>query len=385
MSLASVLRGVATVGGAAIGGYGQDQSLKVKQLLEQAKLDQEAQRNAVMNRVALAGIDPDLQGRIAGSRAAATVQPDVDKAKLLSPIHTEEAVNTATKLSPIKVDEAVDTATRTAPITQANQAAGAEASAAAAERHAPPIAVSNKDGSQTLVTRQDAIGQQKAASGAGGMGGVRGLGPGGVFGAGSGLGSVKEMQAANPNLKKFEEGFLNNTSDLTALDRFRSKLASDLATHGFISAATASEAERELAAHNPDLAVYGRNLKQWVVSDMNLSRGGTDERARMDQAVSGLSVPLSSMPLDQRQTFLNQMWEARDARLDGLVQSATAAKAILDRVSAGAGGGPSPSHGGGDNAAQVSPLRAQYDAAVAHLKAQHKTAADILKTLGDPP
>jgi hypothetical protein len=144
------------------------------------------------------------------------------------------------------------------------------------------------------------------------------------------------MQAANPNLKAFEKGFLaddpKTQSQLNALDRFRQRLAGDLATHGLITAATASEAERELAQTNPDLVVYGRNLKQWIVSDLNLSRSATDKRGALDMEVSGLSIPLSSMPAAQRASYINQIWEARDARLSGLQTAANTAQVMLDRV-----------------------------------------------------
>jgi hypothetical protein len=144
------------------------------------------------------------------------------------------------------------------------------------------------------------------------------------------------MQAANPNLKAFEKGFIadgpQTASQLGALDRFRQRLANDLATHGLITDAESSEAERELAATNPELVVYGRNLKQWIVSDLNLSRNATDKRGALDMEVSGLSMPLSSMPLPQRQAYVHQIWEARDARLKGLQTAAQTAQVMLDRV-----------------------------------------------------
>jgi hypothetical protein len=186
---------------------------------------------------------------------------------------------------------------------------------------------------RTGLTEQ--IGGGKVTGGGAG-GSLRGLGQGGVFGAGSGIGAVNEMSAANPHLKTFENGFLTDgpqtQSQLNALDRFRQRLAGDLATHGLITAATASEAERELAQTNPDLVVYGRNLKQWIVSDLNLSRSATDKRGALDMEVSGLSIPLSSMPAAQRADYIHQIWEARDARLAGLKTAAETAQVMLDRV-----------------------------------------------------
>lgn len=347
-SILDIIGRTAGVAGQFVQGYGEDQKLNVARVLAQAKADEEAKRNAVLNRVALAGIDPDTQGLIAGAKANAE-----NPAKLA--LHRGEAdidVDKASRMAPIEVKKAVDTETQTAPIKVSTANQEHQFAADHPAQSFTPVTTTGADGRQhvsTLNTKtgelKDTGAQAKEAT-TGGASMVRGLGPGGVIGAGSGVASVEEMKAANPNLKKFEQGFLNmGPSELTALDRFRQKLAGDLQTHGFISAATAAEAERELAASNPALVQYGRNLKQWVVSDMNVSRGGTDERARMDQAVSGLSIPLSAMPVDQRADYLNQMWQAREARLKGLEKGAMAASAILERVYSGAGvptGGATP-------------------------------------------
>ncbi len=206
-------------------------------------------------------------------------------------------------------------------------------------------------------------------------GGTRGFGQGGVFGAGSGIGSVNEMKAANPNLKTYEKQFIGNlpTASLTAVDRFRQRLADDIKVNGFISAAKATEAERELAAYNPDLVVYGRNLAQWVISDLNLSRGSTDERQRLDFHVSGLSTPLSSMPPAQREVFLTQMWEARDGRLDGLSRAAAAATKMLGKISGEAGA----TDGGGKTATSSAGKPSISSAEAAALKTQGFTDAQI--------
>lgn len=197
---------------------------------------------------------------------------------------------------------------------------------------------------------------------------TRGFGQGGVFGAGSGVGSVNEMTSANPNLKTYEKTFLGDvpTGSLTAIDRFRQRIADDLKVNGFISAAKATEAERELAAYNPDLVVYGRNLAQWIISDLNLSRGATDERQRLDFHVSGLGTPMSSMPKQQRETFINQMWEARDGRLAGLQQASKAATKMLEKI-----------HGQGGGAAGGTAKPSISQAEAAALKAQGFTDAQI--------
>jgi hypothetical protein len=355
----NALPGISTAIGQGFAGYGQDDQIKVKEALAQAKAIQDADNARVLNRVRLAGIDPTIQGSIAGARAQAEVQPHITeaggKAQAEVQPHIAEAAGKVLAETPGLVERAKEMT----PIKQdadiATHRANRLTDVANPENKFIPVVTTAADQSQRVSSFDTHTGgvtegavEAKAPAGGGAGGSVRGLGQGGVFGAGSGLGAVKEMAAANPNLKKFEQGFLSDmpTSDLGALDRFRQKLAGDLQTHGFISAGTATEAERELAAQNPALVVYGRNLKQWIVADLNLSRGATDERQRLDMAVSGLGVPLSSMPPAQRADYINQIWEARDARLAGLQTAAAAAQKMLDRVS-GTTGTPSPTPGAG--------------------------------------
>ncbi len=393
MGVLNVLGQAATVVGKGYEGYGQDEDSKVKDALAQAKAAEDAKRNAVLNRVAMAGIDPTVQGDLSRSRSAGTTEganPGLaSRERLLGAIRTTNKVaDINATAAPTANAEALKIDTTAGPEAHAaglkakellpvNVEQAKQESANAAANAAPTIVPTDKGvfkvprtGPASAVVDENGKPVIKSATGTTG-GTLRGLGQ--VFTAGSGIGSVHEMGKANANMKAFEKGFLSDvpTSQLDAVDRFRQKLANEIQTHGVLSAATASEAERELAASNPDLAVYGRNLAQWIVGDLNVSKGGTDEKARRDEAVSGLKIPLSSMPLPQRVQYINQIWEGRDARYSGLETSAKTAQAILDRVSGSVGNDATPKLG-------------SREAAGAHLKAQGKTDAEILKTLGPP-
>jgi hypothetical protein len=177
-----------------------------------------------------------------------------------------------------------------------------------------------------------------------GAGGARGFGTGGVFGAASGLGSIKEMHAAHPNLAKFEVGLLSeepNSPTLKYFDNYRAGIlnAAKHASGGYGSIGNAisgfinSGAAEEMARMNPALGEYMRNMAQWIVSDLNLTRNASDERGRMDQIASSvLALPLSSMPIANRVHYVHQVIQGRQARLSGLDRVVPAAESMLDRL-----------------------------------------------------
>ncbi len=369
MGVLDVLGQAATVVGKGFQGYGEDEQNRAAQVLAEAKAAQEAERNRIASRVALAGIDPTVQGDLARSRSAGTTEganPGLaSRERILGAIRTTNKVaDINATAAPTANAEALKIDTTAAPeahaagmkakelepinVEQAKQES--ENAAAAGERHAAPTIVPTdngvvrvpRHGSAEVVTDQNGQPVIKTAAGAG-AGMVR-FGQGGPLGAASGLASIKEMHAAHANMQAFEKGLLGDipTTQLDALDRFRQRLASGL-HDGVFDAAKASEAERELAKTNPELVTYGRNLAQWIVGDMNLSRGGTDARARQDENVSGLSVPLSSMTPAQRATYIQQIWEGRMARTSGLDQAVPAVEAMLKRA-AGTHGTTAPDH-----------------------------------------
>lgn len=396
MSVLDVLRQGASIAGAGYKGYAEDQDTNVREALASAKAQQEAERNRVLNLLTQKEIArqnpgdagfPQYKAAEIATTAPATTAANVADITATAQPKANAALTEFNTLEPAKRTAAV--ATQGALLPGEVSKAGQVAAATAANTPATNVITSgtNDEGKNVIVTGKNKGNPDLKVTGigkpeTGGLGGLtRGLGPGGVIGAGSGLASIEEMDKANPNMKKFEQGLLGNvpTSQLGALDRFRSKLAEDIRTHGMISAATATEAERELALTNPALATYGRNLKQWVIGDLNTSRGATDERQRLDMAVSGLAIPLSSMSPADRATYLNQTWEGRDARLAGLKRGGAAASAILDRVAGQAGGGRGATPGGGGSSSG-SPQQQLWDAAV-----KLHGEAKVLKEYGPRP
>lgn len=384
MGFLSFLSPAITAASDVAGGYAQGQEKVKAQQLQQALLAQKQKRQDAIDALSKRNIESEIAHRGEHDDTGVTYQQDADGNIIALPTHlpnagaakptapiaaapTPEGAPTGPALSPspsagpsasaiesasppatpvtpaigIKTGiKGVDPVARAVKIAQATKAIPTYSDLHPRDTYSATPGIDPATGKPTVYTLNTKTGKL-ASTGVGrpepaGGNSLRGLGQGGVFGAGSGIGAVNEMQAANPNLKAYEKGFLvdgpDTPSQLGALDRFRQRLANDLATHGTITAATASEAERELAATNPDLVVYGRNLKQWIVADLNLSRSATDKRGALDMEVSGLSIPLSSMPASQRQAYVHQIWEARDARLSGLQTAANTAQVMLDRV-----------------------------------------------------
>lgn len=108
-TLRSILSGAAKVGGAGFAGYGADKREMVAQALADAKAKREAENDRIRNLVAVSGIDPVLQGRLAGARASAEVGPAVERAKALLPIDVQRAVETAKGVTPIQTEAAQQT------------------------------------------------------------------------------------------------------------------------------------------------------------------------------------------------------------------------------------------------------------------------------------
>ncbi len=344
---------LATIGGAAIGGYGEDKADALKDALQQA-VEQRASRKAAldeaMTRKNLAKIEPGEAGYgdyNAGVKRA-EIPVDVDRTTAVGSAQTGVDVARETALAAPKATTAKMVAEATAPVTESTHRANRAFDINNPEHNFAAVTTTAPGGEQHVSTLDTHTGALKdtgagAKEATGGAGTVR-FGQGGPLGAASGLASIKEMHAAHTNMQAFEKGLLGDipTTQLDALDRFRQRLASGL-HDGVFDAAKASEAERELAKTNPELVTYGRNLSQWIVGDMNLSRGGTDARARQDENVSGLSVPLSSMTPAQRATYIQQIWEGRLARTSGLDQAVPAVEAMLRRA-AGTHGTATPDH-----------------------------------------
>lgn len=138
MNIADILRNSAKVGGAALSGLAEDQKIGAARVLADAKAARDAQNDAILNKVRLAGIDPTLQGQLAGAKVEGETPAIVNRMKLTSPlevlkardtaaavapVHTQEAIDTAKGVAPVHTEQAIAAAAGTAPITQATHAA----------------------------------------------------------------------------------------------------------------------------------------------------------------------------------------------------------------------------------------------------------------------
>ncbi len=171
---------LAQVGGAALGGLGEDKETAIKEALTQNAVKRQAAQDAIENQIKLAGIDPTIQGSLAQSRAAGTTTGEtpglVSRAQQMAPIDVKKAVDTAAGVAPIDVKKAVDIETQTQPIKTegAIQVEGARpdkftpvtTTAPGGEQH-----VSSFDSRTGNVTDTGA-GAKAATRGAGGLSGI---------------------------------------------------------------------------------------------------------------------------------------------------------------------------------------------------------------------
>lgn len=251
----------------------------------------------------------------------------------------------------------------------------------------PLVAVRHADGTTELVPRSEAA-HKTPATGTG-FGNVRGFGQGGVFGAGSGIGSVDEMKVVNPEMKATEKAMAEGAISIDGWDTFRQGLIAQLRDRGFIDEGIRTALIRDLASTNPDLVDYGTNTLAWVMGDMNLSRGGTDRRERIAEIVDGLSLPIGPMTQAQRTRYFQRMQERRDARLGGLEQGADAAKVMLQNATRmpGSPGGRGGGAGGGGAPQPVAakPTDADFARAWAAIGSPTTTDADVATWLAAHP
>lgn len=175
-----------------------------------------------------------------------------------------------------------------------------------------------------------------------------GAGQGGALGLSGGIGSVNEMDFVHPRLSKFETGLLSEADgspSLKMFDTFRQQIldAGTRASHsgGGIGDAISSAVNaflrpatgEEVARMNPALANYARDLATWIVSDLNLSRGATDQRGEWDRVASsvlGGGIPLSSMPVGDRVNYIHGILGTRLGRLKGLHEGMPAIRGVLN-------------------------------------------------------
>lgn len=195
--------------------------------------------------------------------------------------------------------------------------------------------------------------------------------------AGSGLGSIREMAPILDEMKQTEALIDSGKVSLNGWDSFRQGLIEHAQGHkGFVDQGITTALLGNLAKTNPELVNYATNKIAFIMADLNLSKGGSDERGRLANLADGLSLPVSSMDPAARHKLIASMQNRRDARYQGLLQAADAVEVGLQRAS----GKGTPSSAG--RSAPPTQQQKDYDAAAAHLKAQGK---DPLKEIGPRP
>lgn len=321
---------------AYVGGQRAGQADQLKSALERYKIEQEQKSNAIKDALAQAQAgklrrETELLGQPKPMEEPKPVY-DKDRGGFVTPGQPFQAIpgipqlpQTGEPIVPIVRDGKRVYESR-------SKAIGQEAPSPGGGAGEPGIFVDAPDqpGVKVYTPRSQAFG--KTSTAAAGLG-ARGLGQGGVFGAGSGIGSVNEMGAVLPRLKEYEDAVATGQIPMNGWDTFRQGLLTHArGNKGFIDQGITQALIQNLAATNPALAEYATNQLAFIMADLNLSRGGTDERGRIATIVDGLALPVGAMDTASRRRFIKSLQERRDARYEGLKKSAEAAGVMLEGI-----------------------------------------------------
>lgn len=336
-----VLGGLAKTGAAGYAGYSKDQQLNASRTLAALRELREGERDRVLNlltqrQIARPQLGDKDYGKVSGEAKAAETAAE-----------TPALVARASALKPVRVAEAVEmhTGERRADVANPMPQVSVQAPSEVGD---PAIAttVTARPGQAPDVRTAEIPGSTKGGGGAGGN--TRALGAGGIFGAGSALGSVEEMRTIRPRMEHFELGLLAAQPDdpgIKLFDVYRQNIL-DAANHASgghgaiaqaVSNATRTFAADERVRQNPQLLRYAKDVARWIVSDLNLSRNASDERGRMDVIASSvLGDPVSDMDFGQRRQYIQDVISTRRSRMRGLERAAPAAERTLENI-AGSG------------------------------------------------
>lgn len=370
------LSGLLKVAAGGVQGYGEDKADALKQALQaiqekraadKAALDQAiGQKNLRQVRPGDLGYG-DYQAGVDRARIA----PKVEEASALIAPHAAGAAADANAVIAPHVQQATQIATAEVPI----KATEAENAAVAAERHAAPIPIANKDGSQTLVRRADAINQQKGQT--------------------AGQGALAAPMAAK--VGQFGE-MLKKAHDLTALTdnldvSVGESATRDLAEHGLhiplVGTVPGTKGiGNAMMSHSPEYSQYQAALAPFILAAAHALSGA---RINQDQ-VEQIRKSIELAPGDFANKAVRAQKEKNMIDLINSIGGSLPKDAIgeqegqMDEASLAALSGRGYRRIGGQTATDGStaPALGSREAAVAHLKAQGKSDAEILKTLGPP-
>lgn len=205
-----------------------------------------------------------------------------------------------------------------------------------------------------------------------------GMGMGGIGGLARTSAGITEMNQADQMMTPFEEAAKAGTANYTGLDYFKGLMTKMYDAHGMVNQAVHTAAFNNLDQVNPQLSNYLKAGEAWALADGTISGRTSDFRTKLDAFVSSIGPNANPSQIVNTQTM-------RHTRLAELQKFQPAMEAAANRFLP-AGQAPStPAPPPVASAPPPSPLLQKYNAAVAHLKAQGKSQAQIDATLGPQP
>lgn len=359
--------------------------VRLNQALQQMTLQRQIQNTAIDNELKRAqtasaygtGAMRLNQSRTPVPGSPEAVQAERDKAAAMTEGATPGLVARAEQMAPVTTKNAVAQQAALTPgaVARAGAVAQAEVPAKVAAQKSPtdhfsPTSAVDADGHPIIINTT--TGQEQSGQGTP-KGAAAGTKPGSAQSAmalqrlGMSLGDV---ESAISEMDKFEND-PKMRAKLTAYQQAAgsaSQVVPDDHAHGLMgvlnnaAGSLASSAARKTL--DPDLQQYIRNRQR-------VGLAFTEALPRPNQALLGMEKGLSGIDAGGFSDPIIADVQAR--RKMGAAQLRAAISTLKPDA-------PSPGQ-----SVTVSPLRAKYDAAEAHLKAQGKTPDVIHATLGDPP
>ena len=272
------------------------------------------------------------------------------------------------------------------PTVAGNKTAAILAVRAANPGAAPPTKI-DPNSAEGITADSTKAAYRAAMQRPGGMTG--GMGSGGIGGLARTSAAITEMGQAHDMMTPFEEAKRAHQINYDGLDYFLGLRGKMYDAHGVVDQATHAAAFAHLNQVNPRLANYLRAGEMWALADGSVSGRTSDFRTKLDGFVSTIGPNGGDQQIDNTQ-------RGRSTRLEELrkfqpAMEAAAQRFVTPAATGGRGGSTAAIQkqandpGGNINIGAPSALRQKYDAAVAHLKAQGKTDAQVAAVLGNPP
>lgn len=317
MGVFDVLSGLSTAAGKGFEGYGVDRQIDVKNLLAAKKAADDEQRNRVLNIIGMAGIDPTVQGKIAGARAGATapveVKKAIDIASGTAPIDTKKAIDIHAGEAPIDVKKAVDIETGTAPTKVAVANREHQFATEHPAQSFSPVVTTAPGGEQHVSTLNTKTGEIKDT----GVGAKAGATPGGPN-APQTAAAKANLESARKTMDDYEEKLRRGEASYGPFDATKGALGSaEQAQTGkgiFAPAESfvANVSGASLRGDNPDLANYLKAKKFVAEAILNTHKRPNQTQYEIEQELSGIGPRFGGWESDDAKKQIAQSKERRD-------------------------------------------------------------------------